>query len=95
LEKIKELDARDTIVYLIIIGMLLYIWVISNSPSLDEKGLYTLILGLFAEVRLKVSSNSIDIKWLKDRTEKMGENIDLIPVIKNDINWIKEELKKR
>lgn len=94
MEKVKEyLGARDAIVYIIIIGILCYLWVVSESPSLDEKVLYTVILGLFAEVRLKASANTIDVKWLKDRTEKMGENIDLIPVIRNDIKWIKEALK--
>ena len=94
MEKVKEyLGVRDAIVYLIIIGVLYYLWFFSNSPSLDEKTLYTVFLGLFAEVRYKALSNSKDIKWIKERMEKMEENTDLIPVIRNDIKWIKEALK--
>lgn len=94
------LDTRDIIVYTVMAIILLYIWIFSRSPELDDKIIYTLILGIYADQRVKSSDNSKDIELLKkQRTEtlegieKIKEETKKIPVIKNDINWIKEKLK--
>lgn len=61
-------------------------------------GFVTAVIGGIIRVEriaLGQAQNSKDIADVKQAMEKLSETVEVLPVVENDIKWIREHLEKR